>query len=313
MQCSLLIRSILFETYIMFSPARFLAACLAVCGLWISFAPELHAEDAPPGPKIHSDIVYGHKDGLALTIDIIQPPEPSGAAVLWIQSGGWYSGWSDPHNFLVSGKPYLDRKYTLVIVRHGSAPRYQVPDAVNDVRRAVRYVRLKSRDYGIDASRLGVIGGSAGGHLTLMLATTGDDGDISSKDEVLRQGSQIAAAVAIFPPTDLRGFVNNPPQAIKEIAALKPPLSFDESLEASVSPILHVTDTSAPMLMIHGDRDELVPLAHSTNMEEAIKKTKAIGKLVVVKGAGHGFDAKQQTEIVSPETLNWFDTHLQAK
>lgn len=297
----------------MFAPARILAAVMAVCGLWTFSAPALRAEEVSKGPQIHSDIVYGHKDGLALTIDIIQPPVQSGAAVLWIQSGGWYSGWSDPHNFLVSGKPYLDRGYTLVIVRHGSAPRYQVPDAVNDVRRAVRYVRLKSEDYGIDSSRLGVIGGSAGGHLTLMLATTGDDGDISSKDEVLRQSSHIAAAVAIFPPTDLRGFVNNPPQAIKEIAALKPPLSFDESLEPSVSPILHVTETSAPMLMIHGDRDELVPLSHSTNMEQAIKDAKAVGKLVVVKGAGHGFDAKQQTETVTPETLSWFDEHLRAK
>ncbi len=297
----------------MFSSARFLATLLVVCGIWVAETPTLLAENIPAGPKIHSDLVYGHKDGLALTVDIIQPPVQSGAAILWIQSGGWYSGWTDPHNFLVSGKPYLDKNYTLVIVRHGSAPRYQVPDAVNDVRRAVRYIRLKAQDYGIDASRLGVIGGSAGGHLTLMLATTSDDGDISSKDEVLRQSSRVSAAVAIFPPTDLRGFVNNPPQAIKDIPALKPPLSFDESLEASVSPILHVSDVSAPMLMIHGDRDELVPVSHSTNMEEAIKKCKAVGKLVVVKGAGHGFNSTQQMEIVMPETLNWFDEHLKAK
>ena len=294
----------------MISPARFLAACMMTCGLWATLASALHAEEAA---KIHADIVYGHKDGMALTLDIIQPPEPNGAAVLWIQSGGWYSGWNEPSHFLVSGKSYLDRHYTLVIVRHGSAPRYQVPDAVADVRRAVRFMHLKAQDYGIDENRLGVIGGSAGGHLTLMLATTGDDGDISSKDAVLRKSSRIAAAVAIFPPTDLRGFVNNPPQAIRDIPALKPPLQFDETLEASVSPILHVSDETAPILMIHGDKDELVPLAHSTNKEEAIKKTKAISKLVVVQGAGHGFDAKQQNEIVSPETLGWFEEYLKAK
>ena len=67
------------------------------------------------------------------------------------------------------------------------------------------------------------------------------------------------------------------------------------------------------MLMIHGDRDELVPLSHSTNMEQAIKDAKAVGKLVVVKGAGHGFDAKQQAETVTPETLSWFDEYLRAK
>lgn len=263
--------------------------------------------------KIHADLVYGHKDGMALTLDIIQPAQPNGAAVLWLQSGGWYSGWTEPANFLIAGKPYLDQHYTLIIVRHGSAPRYQVPDAVADVRRAVRFVRWKAKDYGIDPERLGVFGGSAGGHLTLLLATTGDEGDASSQDEVLRHSSRIAAGVALYPPTDLRGFVKNPPQAIRDIPALKPPLQFDEALEPSVSPILHVTDASAPMLMIHGDKDELVPLSHSTNMEAAIQKTKAIGKLVVVKGAAHGYSPEQQAEIVGPETFAWFAEYLKSK
>ena len=174
--------------------SRLFAACLACTGLWLALNSDVRAEETT---KIHADVVYGHKDGMALTIDILQPAKQNGAAVLWIQSGGWYSGWTEPENFLRVGKQYLDQEYTLIIVRHGSAPRFQVPDAVADVRRAVRFVHWKAKDYGIDPDRLGVIGGSAGGHLTLMLAMTGDDGDAKAKDEVLRHSSRIAAGVAL--------------------------------------------------------------------------------------------------------------------
>ena len=283
------------------------ATCLAVSGLWFALNSNLLAEETT---QIHADVVYGHKDGMALTMDIIQPAKQNGAAVLWIQSGGWYSGWTEPENFLRVGKQYLDQEYTLIIVRHGSAPRFQVPDAVADVQRAVRFVHWKAKDYGIDPDRLGVFGGSAGGHLTLMLAMTGNDGDPKAKDEVLRHSSRIAAGVALYPPTDLRGWTTNPPDAIRANPGLKPPLSFEASREDSVSPIVHVSDTSAPVLMIHGDKDDLVPLSHSMNMEAAIKKTKATCKLVVVEGAPHGFNAEQYTKIVGPETFAWFAEHL---
>ena len=287
--------------------SRLFITGLALTGLWTALHTDLRAEEAA---QIHADVVYGHKDGMALTIDILQPPKQNGAAVLWIQSGGWYSSWTNPQNFLIMGKQYLDQEYTLIIVRHGSAPRFQVPDAVADVQRAVRFVHWKAKDYGIDPDRLGVIGGSAGGHLTLMLAMTGDAGDAQAKDEVLRHSSRIAAGVSLYPPTDLRGWTTNPPEAIRKHPGLKPPLSFETTKEDSVSPILHVSDTSAPMLMIHGDKDDLVPLEHSTNMEAAIQKTKSLCKLVVVEGAPHGFNAEQNAKIVGPETFAWFAEHL---
>jgi len=74
----------------------------------------------------------------------VEPAKPNGAAVLWIQSGGWYSVWVDSKNWLKTGKPYLDKGFTLFIVRHGSAPRYAIPDAAADVGRSVRFIRLKA-------------------------------------------------------------------------------------------------------------------------------------------------------------------------
>src|SRR5471030_3171539 len=95
------------------------AACLVAA----ASVPALAAD-----PQIVADAVYGHKDGMALTYDVIAPEKPNGAAILWIQSGGWYSSWTDPKAMAVAGKPYLDKGYTLIIVRHGSAPKYGIAD-----------------------------------------------------------------------------------------------------------------------------------------------------------------------------------------
>src|SRR5205814_2101526 len=123
----------------------------------------------------------------------------------------------------------------------------------------------------------------------------------------------IAAAVALYPPTDLRGWTTDPPEAIKKLPTLKPPLAFDAKKEADCSPLLHVTARTAPSLMIHGDKDALVPIAHSHNMLAALEKAGVACKLVTVEGAGHSFSQKQNQEVVLPAMIQWFETHLAAK
>ena len=290
---------------------RLLASVFVGLVLFAGRGPSARA--AGDDVQILPDVVYGHKDGMALTFDVVKPTKPNGAAVLWIQSGGWYSVWVDPKVWPAAGKHFLDKGYTLFIVRHGSSPKYAVPDAVEDVRRSVRFIRLHAKDWDVDPERLGVTGGSAGGHLTLMLAAGADDGDPKAADEVLQQSDRIAAAVALFPPTDISDWVTNPPEAIKKIPALKPSLTFDEKKAPDCSPLLKVTDKTAPSLMIHGDKDELVPIEHSKKMLAALEKAKVDAKLVVVEGAGHGFNDAQNKEQVLPAMLDWFDKHLAEK
>lgn len=265
---------------------------------------------AHDGPHITPDVVYGHKDGMALTFDVITPAKPNGAAVLFLQSGGWYSGWQEPKNLLPASKPLLDKGFTVFIVRHGSAPKYAVPDAVADVRRCVRFIRLNADDFEVDPERLGVLGGSAGGHLTLMLATTGDDGDPKAADEVLKASSRIAAGVSLYPPTDLRGWTTDPPAEIAKHASLKPPLTFDAAKEADVSPILQVSEDDAPVLMIHGDKDLLVPIEHSQNILPVFEKASVKSQLVTIEGAAHGFNKEQNEKTVLPAMVQWFEEKL---
>jgi len=264
---------------------------------------------AGEGAAIQPDVVYGHKDGMALTFDVFRPEKPNGAGVLAVQSGGWYSHWTEPKAMLPICQPLLDKGFTVFVVRHGSAPKYTVPEAVADMRRSVRFIRLHAADWSVDPNRLGAFGGSAGGHLTLMLATTGDDGDPKAADEVLRQSSRIAAAVSLYPPTDIRGWATDPPEVIKRIPALKPPLTFDEAKTADCSPLLHVGPQTAPTLLIHGDKDELVPIDHSRKMIAALEKEKRPSRLLVIEGAAHGFNAEQNRTVV-PALVDWFVSHL---
>jgi acetyl esterase/lipase len=264
------------------------------------------AEDAP---QISADVVYGHKDGMALTFDVIKPAQPNGAAVIYIPTGGWYSPYFDPKIAVGAGQPLLEKGFALFVLRHGGAPKYTVPETVADVQRGVRFIKLHAADFGVDANRLGVYGASAGGHLTLMLATTGDDGKPDEKDDVLKGSSRVACVVAIFPPTDLRGWTTDPPEEIKKHAGLKPPLTFNADLEDDVSPLLHVSEKTPPVLLIHGDKDTLVPISHSQNILPVLEKAKVESKLLTIDGAGHGFNPDQQ-KVVNDAMVEWFVSHL---
>lgn len=285
---------------------RFLPGLVAAC---LSLGVPVFADDV----TIRHDVVYGHKDGLALTFDVLTPANANGAVVLSLQSGGWYSNWAPPERRVGSNEPLLSEGITVLIVHHGSAPKYAVPDAVADVRRCVRYVRMNAAELGIDPQRIGVLGGSAGGHLTLMLATTGDDGDPQAEDPVLRQSSRINCGVSYYPPTDLRSWTTDPPEIIKSKPILGPPLKFDAELEDDVSPVLHVTADDAPVLMIHGDLDELVPVSHSRNILPKFEEVQVGSELIVVEGAKHGYTDEQKESIVIPAMVKWFKERLAAK
>ncbi len=266
------------------------------------------AAEANDSYKITPDVVYGHKAGMALTFDAIEPREPNGAGVLFMVSGGWVSGWGPPENFIKPNAPsgmthfrdLVDHGYTLFIVRHGSSPQFKVPEAVADVQRAVRYIRLHAADFKIDPDRIGVCGGSAGGHLSLMLGTASDEGNKDSKDEVDRASDRVEAVVAYFPPVDLRDWVGD-----KRF----PALSFDPKLAESVSPILHVSKDDPPTLLIHGDKDDLVKLDNSEHILAALKKEGVPCDLIVMHGAGHGFGGEQGKQ-ASEALIKWFDKYL---
>lgn len=267
------------------------------------YGTQAHAAE---GVEIVPDVVYGHKHGMALTFDTYKPKQgANGAGILFIVSGGWYSSWHPPEQNVGWFKPMLDKGFTVFAVRHGSSPKYVIPEIIEDVRRSVRFIRLRAEEFGVDPERLGVAGASAGGHLSLVLGTTSDSGNPDAKDEVLRVSDRVAAVAAYYPPTDLRPWVGLDSETAKAFPALR----FDPARAAACSPVLHVSKDDPPTLLVHGDKDKLVPLDHSEKILAEFKKHKVTSELLVIKGAGHGFGGKDGKR-ASDALVAWFEKYL---
>lgn len=259
--------------------------------------------------KIVPDVVYGHKYGLAQTFDVFQPADKAnGVGVLFMVSGGWYSKWSPPENLKPLFQPLTDKGYTVFAVRHGSSPKFSIPEAVADVRRSVRYIRLHADSFKVDPNRLGVFGMSAGGHLSLMLGTASDDGQNDAIDPVDRVSDRVQAVVAFVAPTDLRVAVKGAPERLPAYNQF-PALDLDMQNAEEYSPLVHVTADDAPTLLLVGTKDELVPIFHSQNIHTAFEKEKVASKLVEFPESGHGFQG-EDFPVAMQHLVDWFDTHL---
>lgn len=259
---------------------------------------------ATPGwadESITADVVYGHKDGMALVYDVIKPSDPNGAAIVYMVSGGWYSRWAPPETRAVQFADMLEAGFTVIPVHHGSAPRYFVPEAYADVSRAIRHIKLHADEHGIDAARIGVTGGSAGGHLSLMLGLNSDGGMKDSNDPVLRGANDVAAVVAYFPPVDLRE-ITGPSDRF-------PALNFAQEKAAAISPILHADAGDPPTLLIHGDADDLVDISNSQIMFAEFRKQSVVTDFITIPGAGHGFRGEDAAAAAAAR-LAWFKKHL---
>lgn len=143
--------------------------CFALIGTWS------HALAEDPVRRTE-DVVYGRKHGMALTLDVFQPAKPNGCGLLFLVNGGWLSSKSTP--LMVTIRPddyrvYLDRGYTVFAVVTSSQPKFMIAEEMEDVQRAVRFIRHRAAGYGVRPDRLGVMGSSSGGHLTLCIATQG--------------------------------------------------------------------------------------------------------------------------------------------
>jgi acetyl esterase/lipase len=306
------------------------AAMLGLLGwaVLLSAAVTVRADDEP-GYTHREDVVYGRKWGMALTMDVFAPKkDANGAAVIAVMSGGWVS----THDWINPGMaaPYVSRGYAVFAVVHGSQPKFTIPEAIADMQRSVRYIRYHAKDYHIDPDRIGVTGGSAGGHLSLMLGTTGGPGDPKAKDPVDRESSRVEAVACFFPPTDFLNYGAPGKLAIGRgtLVNFRAPFDFHEfdpktheferiadeakerDIAKQISPIYHITAHTPPTLIVHGDADNLVPIQQAETFVAKCKEAGVPAELVVEKGAGHGGPAfGKDVRLVA----DWFDKYLGKK
>jgi acetyl esterase/lipase len=285
------------------------------------------AADEPSSTR-QEDVIYGRKYGTALTMDVFRPKaHANGKGVILVVSGGWFSA----HEAIGLGMvtPLVDRGYTVFAVVHGSQPKFTIPEVLLDMNRAVRFIRYHARDYAIDPDHIGITGGSAGGHLSLMLGTAGNDGVAGSKDPVDQTSSRVQAVACFFPPTDFLNYGRPGEDALGRgrLANFKAPFDFHEldmatntfapvtdeteirKIGRDISPITHVSPDDPPTLILHGDADQLVPIQQAEAIVAKLKEAGVEAKLVVKPGAGHGWaDMGKDMGLIA----DWFDQHLKA-
>jgi acetyl esterase/lipase len=245
----------------------------------------------------------------------MHPARPNGAAVLLLVSGGWKS--REPGTFGVwMAAPLLRRGYTVFPVYHISQPEATVMEIIEDMHRAVRFVRHHAADYGIDPLRIGVTGGSAGGHLSLMLATRGGPGPADAADPVERESSAVQATALFFPVTDLLNLGTStenpgdggPPKSfVKGFGPEATDMAKWKVIGRESSPIYHITPALPPVLIHHGDADTLTPLEQTEWFRAAAEKVGRPVEVRIRKGAPHGW-------LTMPWDIRqfaiWFDQHL---
>lgn len=249
-----------------------------------------------PDATVTRGVSYGQRRGKNLTLDVLRPANASGIGVLAMVSGSWKSSPAKFKTWMVA--PFLREGQTVFAVSHLSQPEASVMEIVADVQRAARFVRLHALEYGVDPNRLGVFGGSSGGHLSLMLATCGGPGPASASDPVDRQSSAVQAAGVFFPVTDL---LNLGPST-ENLGDGGPPKNFRRAfgpngtdltawkvLGREVSPIYHITPLMPPVFITHGDADTLVPLEQSVRFKQKAAETGRDILLTVRPGKNHGW------------------------
>jgi acetyl esterase/lipase len=287
--------------------------------------PLVALADMPAGTKVERNVVYGMYSGAALLLDAYRPAKPNGFGVVFIAGSGFQAAAEygarpiKESQIDLWGPPLIAAGYAVFSVNHRGAPRFHYPAAIDDVQRAIRFVRAHAKDYGIDAAHLGGLGGSSGGNLIGLAAMRAAPGAAEDADPVNREPATLQAVVLRAAVSDLR----NMPTAeganfVVSYMEIPPGNSAPvKALYDAASPVAQVRPNSPPTLLIHGDADALVPYGQSVAMEAALRNAGVPVRLITVPGGVHGADFGGGTHPDWPnyygETVAWFDKHLRGK
>ena len=274
------------------------------CTLWLCLGLMFLAAPLAAQVRVEHNVIYGMYSGLALLMDVHHPAEPNGYGIIVIWGSGWHAPTTYGSRQLKGDVPpiLLDAGYTVFTINHRAAPRFRYPAAVEDVQRAVRFVRYNAERYGIDPDQLGGWGASSGAHLISMLATMDGAGDPDDPDLVNRESAKLQAVVARAGAFDLGVFDGG--QGVSAVASfMGAPIEPQNPAYRKASPITYVTPDDPPMLLIHGDADPVVPFEQAELMLAALEEHGVEARLIRIPGGGHGAND-------FPETVRWLNRNF---
>lgn len=278
--------------------------------------PNLSVSAAPPVPDTvvwEEGIEYTNPDDQHLQLNLARPKTGSGPfpAVICIHGGGFRAGKRDGYDGLCIR--LAERGYVAATISYRLAPKYQFPAAVHDTKAAVRWMRANAGKYNIDPERIGVTGGSAGGHLAQFLGVTANVPQFEGTGGNPEKSSSVACVVNVYGPSDFTKSYDKSVDA-KEVL----PLWFGGNLETrralhiQGSPLYWVTPNAAPTLCIHGTEDQYVAHEQAVWLVDKLKAAAVGAELLTLEGAGHGFKGAD-AEKADNALFDYFDKKLKSK
>jgi acetyl esterase/lipase len=253
----------------------------------LTLSQEQAKRPSPPAVKVWRDLPYIEHGGPRNRLDLYLPENVHGAlpVVVWIHPGAWQQGSKElcPAVLLVA------KGYAVASVNFRLAQDAAFPAQIEDCKAAIRWLRAGAAKYRLDAAHIGVWGASSGGHLASLLGTTGRVKELEGTGGNLEQSSRVQAVVDWFGPADFTLPHKLDSDAASVVALLIGPADAKnrEKLRRA-SPVTYVDRDAAPFLIMHGDEDDVVPVAQSESLAAALKKAGVEAKLVIIKGSGHG-------------------------
>ena len=266
--------------------------------------------------RVLPDVSYGSDTRNVMDLYLPEGGPTPRPMVLCIHGGGWAGG--DKKVYAWLAEELARRGYAAASVTYRFAPAHRAPAQMEDVQRAVRWLRRNADKYGVDPERFGAIGGSAGGHLAawLALAEARDNGD----PELARHSGRVQCAVDCYGPVDLEAMMKSASAPIVQQFIGKP-LEGNEQAYRGASPHFLVKDRPPPFLIIHGTLDVgtargQVPMEQSERLYEKLRRAGGDATLLKLDGAGHGFTGSgnnQYARQALAAAAAFFDKHLMHK
>jgi acetyl esterase/lipase len=292
-----------------------LAATLALAAVPEGRSPQKGAPPDLTGIKALRDLEYAKPDGKPQLLDLFVPEKADGPLplIVWIHGGAWSAGSKN-------GTPamgQLRRGYAVASINYRLSQEAIFPAQIYDCKAALRWLRAHAKQYNLDPKHIGVWGSSAGGHLVALLGTSGDVKELEGDEGNLDQSSRVQAACDWFGPTDFCQMAAHAPPDSRmqhdtanspESKLIGGPIQENKDKVAKANPITYVSKDDPPFLIMHGDKDPLVPHHQSELLNDALKKAGVDVTFKTVEGAGHGFGGPEVMKTVE----EFFDKHLKA-
>jgi acetyl esterase/lipase len=282
------------------------------CGILIHALAAASSAQAPGSAPTHRDVAYDDDHASqCLDVYLAKADKPT-PAMIYLHGGGWRAG--SKKNIPAWLRKFVeDGQLSVVSVEYRFTNVATHPAQVNDCLRAVQFVRENAVKWNIDTNRLGVTGGSAGGHLSAYVALHDDAADAKSDDPVKRLSSRVACAVSFAGPTDwtLLSTIDHRHPAYRQLIGYEPDTPATDlaaQLIKDVSPISFVSQDDPPIMQVHGDKDTIVPIEHASNLHEKLEAASVESELVVIPGGNHGVagagNSKRATSFVKQHLLS---------